>query len=68
MSGQKIKDGKSTMTVSPNCEFEEKEGLQHKFKIQIKAKNGKYLGTYIDPKTKMKEIRNQIIDQILRKL
>ena len=49
MPGQKIKDGKSTMTVSPNCEFEENEGLQHKFKIQIKAKNEKYLGT-LEPK------------------
>lgn len=50
------------MTISSNCEAEEKEHLQDRFKIQIKAKKGKYLGTYIDPGTKMKEIRSQIID------
>lgn len=42
MSGKNINDGKSTMTVSPNCNVEEREGLQEKFKIQIKAKIGKY--------------------------
>lgn len=68
ISAQKINDGKSTMMVSPNFEVEEREGLQEKFKIQIKAKIGKYLGTYIDPGIKMKEIGNQILDQIQSKL
>ena len=33
MSRQKINDSKSIMTVSPNCNSEEREELQHKFKI-----------------------------------
>ena len=33
MSGQKINDSKSVMTVSPNYNSEEREDLQHKFKI-----------------------------------
>ena len=44
MSGQKINDSKSVMTVSPNCNSEEREELQHKFKIQMKNKIGIYLG------------------------
>ena len=64
MSGQKINDSKSIMTVSPNCNSEEREDLQHKFKIQIKDKIGKYLGIPIDPCTKTKDIGNQIIDQV----
>ena len=68
MSGQKINDSKSVMTVSPNCNSEEREELQHKFKVQMKNKIGKYLGIPIDPCTKMKDIGNQIIDQIQSKL
>ena len=68
MSGQKINDSKSVMTVNRNCNSEEREELQHKFKIQMKNKIGKYLGIPIDLGTKMKEIGNQIIDRIQSKL
>ena len=64
ISGQKINDSKSVMIVSPNCKSEEREDLQHKFKIQIKNMIGKYLGIAIDACTKMKDIGNQIIDRI----
>lgn len=68
MFGQKINDSKSAIIVSPNCNSEEREDLQHKFKIQMKNKIGKYMGIPIDPCTKIKDIGNQIIDRIQSRL